>query len=169
MKNIVLIGFMGVGKGSTAREIVRRSGIVAIDTDDIVESMENRKIKEIFKKEGEEYFRALERRVGEWLETSVRATLVSTGGGFYKVPNIKKIGKIVLLHSSFEGIYKRLKEHPDAKRKFKKRPLFQEIEKAKALYDIRVKEYKKIADVIIDTEGRSVEEVAKEIIKKVMK
>jgi len=31
--NIVLIGFMGVGKGSVAREIVRQSGMIAIDTD----------------------------------------------------------------------------------------------------------------------------------------
>jgi len=36
MKNIVLIGFMGVGKGSIAREIVKRSSFVALDTDDII-------------------------------------------------------------------------------------------------------------------------------------
>ena len=88
--NIVLIGFMGVGKGSVAREIVRQSGMVAIDTDDIIESMENRRIKKIFAQEGEPYFRDLERKVAKWLQTSVSNTLISTGGGFYKVPNIKK-------------------------------------------------------------------------------
>ncbi|MGZ5208062.1 MAG: shikimate kinase, partial [Sulfuricurvum sp.] len=61
MKNIVLIGFMGVGKGSVARAMVKRSRLVAIDTDDIIESMENRAIKEIFASEGEAYFRSLER------------------------------------------------------------------------------------------------------------
>ena len=169
MKNIVLIGFMGVGKGSTAREIAKRAKVVVLDTDDIIESMQNRKIKKIFAQEGEEYFRSLERSVGKWLEKSVTDTLISTGGGFYKVPNIKKIGTVVLLDSSFEGIYRRLKEHPESERKFRKRPLFQEKKKAKELYDMRVKEYKKIADVIIDVEGKSVETTAKEIIKKVMK
>lgn len=89
MKNIVLIGFMGVGKGSVAREIVKQSDLVALDTDDIIESMENRSIKKIFAQEGEEYFRTLERKVAQWLQKEVRGTLISTGGGFFKVPNLK--------------------------------------------------------------------------------
>lgn len=169
MKNIILIGFMGVGKGSTAREIVKRSGIVAIDTDDIIESMEHRKIKMIFAKEGEAYFRSLEREVASWLEKSVRDTLISTGGGFYKVPNLKKIGNVVLLHSSFNGIYERIINHPHAEKKLRKRPLFQEIDKAKELYKMRLPEYMKLADIVVDVEGKSVEDVAKEILKKVKK
>jgi len=169
MKNIILIGFMGVGKGSTAREIVKRSGIVAIDTDDIIESMEHRKIKMIFAKEGEAYFRSLEREVASWLEKSVSDTLISTGGGFYKVPNLKKIGNVVLLHSSFNGIYERIINHPHAEKKLRKRPLFQEIDKAKELYKMRLPEYMKLADIVVDVEGKSVEDVAKEILKKVKK
>ena len=45
MKNIILIGFMGVGKGSVAREVVKESTLIAVDTDDLIESMENKKIK----------------------------------------------------------------------------------------------------------------------------
>ena len=47
MNNIVLIGFMGVGKGTVARELVRRSSYFAVDTDDLIESIENKKIKKI--------------------------------------------------------------------------------------------------------------------------
>ncbi len=169
MKNIILIGFMGVGKGSTAREIVKQSEIVAIDTDDIIESMENRRIKKIFEYEGEEYFRDLEKQVSIWLEKNVSNTLISTGGGFYKVSNLNKIGKVVLLHSSFDGIYKRIVNHPQAEKKLRKRPLFQEINKAKELYKLRLPEYKKVADIIIDVENKSVEKVAAEILKKVKK
>ena len=169
MKNIILIGFMGVGKGSTAREIVKQSKIVAIDTDDIIESMENRRIKKIFEYEGEEYFRNLEKQVSIWLEKSVSNTLISTGGGFYKVPNLNKIGKVVLLHSSFDGIYKRIINHPQAEKKLKKRPLFKEVSKAKELYKLRLPEYKKVADIIIDVENKSVEKIAAEILKKVKK
>ena len=168
-KNIVLIGFMGVGKGSVAREIVKQSGMIAIDTDDLIESMENRKIKAIFEDEGESYFRNLEKNVASWLEKSVNSTLVSTGGGFYKVENLKQIGHIILLDSPFDAIYERIASHPNAAKKFKKRPLFQEQKKAKALYNTREKEYKKLADIIVDVTNRDVEDIAKEILKKIKK
>ncbi len=164
--NIVLIGFMGVGKGSVAREIVRQSGMVAVDTDDIIESMENRKIKKIFAQEGEPYFRALEKRVAKWLRQSVDNTLISTGGGFYKVPKLKEVGTIVLLHAPFKTIYQRIIDHPNAEKKLKKRPLFQEIDKAKALYDEREPQYTKVADIVIDVSGKDYETIAKEILKK---
>lgn len=167
--NIVLIGFMGVGKGSVAREVIKQSNIIAIDTDDIIESMENRKIKTIFEEDGEEYFRNIEKNVASWLETSVSSTLISTGGGFYKVKNLKKIGHIVLLDSPFEEIYNRIAEHPNATKKFKKRPLFQDKAKAKALYNQREKEYNKVADIIVDVTHRDVKDIAKEILTKVEK
>lgn len=169
MKNIVLIGFMGVGKGSVAREIVKRSGLIALDTDDIIESMENRSVKKIFSEEGEKYFRLLERRVARWLKKEVTGTLISTGGGFFKVPNIRKIGTVVLLNAPFDLIYDRILTHPDADKKLKKRPLFQEIEKARALYEERLPAYLKAAHIVIDVSGKEVDTIAREILKKVKK
>lgn len=167
MKNIVLIGFMGVGKGSVAREIVKRTSLIGLDTDDIIESMENRKIKKIFAEEGEAYFRTLERKVARWLQKNVERTLISTGGGFFKVPNIKKIGTVVLLHAPFETIYNRILEHEDAHKKLRKRPLFQDVERARALYEERLPLYLKVADIVIDVSDKDIEKIAKEIIKKV--
>ena len=169
VKNIVLIGFMGVGKGSVAREIVKISDYVAVDTDDLIESMENKKIKKIFEEDGEKHFRKLEKRVAKWLEKSVNDTLVSTGGGFYKVDNLKKIGTIVLLDSPFEKILQRIKEHPNAKKKLAKRPLLQDIKKAKELYKTRRPEYLEVADIVIDVTDKSLPKIAKEILKKVNK
>ncbi len=165
-KNVVLIGFMGVGKGTIAREIVKQSDIFAIDTDDLIESMENRKIKKIFKEEGEEYFRRLEAKTAKWLEKNVKNTLISTGGGFYKVDNLNKIGKVVYLKSSFKAILDRIKSHPNAQNKLKKRPLLKDLDKAKKLYESRIKDYEKKADIIIDVENKTPENIAKEIIKK---
>ena len=88
MRNVILIGFMGVGKGSVAREVIKNSEYMAIDTDDLIESMENKKIKDIFSDNGEAYFRRLEKEVSVWLQSSVKNTLISTGGGFYKVKNL---------------------------------------------------------------------------------
>jgi len=167
MKNIVLIGFMGVGKGSVARELLQHADYMAVDTDDLIESMQNRKIKKIFEQEGEEYFRKLERDVAKWLQKSVKNTLISTGGGFYKVKNLKKIGTIVLLDSPFDAILKRINEHPNAKAKLKKRPLLSNLEEAKKLYDARRPEYLALADIVVDVTNKSALECSKEILKKV--
>jgi shikimate kinase len=169
VKNIILIGFMGVGKGSVAREIAKNSNYMAVDTDDLIESLENKKIKKIFKEEGEAYFRNLEKEVAIWLEKSVKNTLISTGGGFYKVDNLKKIGTIVLLDSPFEKILERIHNHPNAKKKLAKRPLLQDLKKAKELYDVRRPEYLKVADIVVDVTDKPLHKIAKEIIKKVKK
>jgi len=160
---------MGVGKGSIAREMIKHSEYMAIDTDDIIESMENKKIKIIFEDDGEKHFRNLEKKVSKWLEKSVKNTLISTGGGFYKQENLKDIGLVVLLDSSFEAIIKRIKEHPNAVKKLKKRPLLNDLKKAKELYDERKVEYLKLADIVIDVTDKSVEKCSKEILKKVKK
>ncbi len=169
MNNVILIGFMGVGKGSVAREVIKHSDYIAIDTDDLIESMENRKIKHIFANEGEKYFRDLEKKISNWLEQSVDNTLISTGGGFYKQKNLKKIAKVVLLDSPFDAIIKRIKNHPNAIKKLKKRPLLQDLKEAKKLYDIRRPEYLALADIVIDVTNKSAIECAKELIKKVKK
>ena len=163
MNNTILIGFMGVGKGTIARAYAKKYNEFAIDTDDLIESLENRKIKTIFSEDGEAYFRALEKKCALWIEKNVRNTIISTGGGFYKQENLKKIGKVVLLDSSFDGIYQRLKNHPNSEKKFAKRPLFQNIEEAKKLYNIRVAEYKKVADIILNVENKSIKEIIKEL------
>ena len=166
-KNIVLIGFMGVGKGSIARELIKMSEYIAIDTDDLIESMENLTIQKIFSQNGEEYFRKLEKKVASWLELSVNNTLISTGGGFYKQENIKNIGIIVLLDSPFDKIINRIKAHPNALKKLKKRPLLKDLEKAKELYKQRRPEYLKVADIVIDVTDKSAIECSKELLKKV--
>ena len=169
MKNIVLIGFMGVGKGSVAREVAQNSEYMTVDTDDMIESMQNRKIKKIFEEDGESYFRDLEKEVSLWLQKSVKNTLISTGGGFYKVKNLKKIGTVVLLDSSFDAILKRIKEHPNAENKLKKRPLLSDLEKAKELYQQRRPEYLALADIVIDVTDKSANDCSIELLKKVKK
>jgi shikimate kinase len=162
-KNIILIGFMGVGKGTTARAYAKKYGIYNIDTDDLIESKENRSIPTIFKKKGEGYFRQLEQETADWIECCVDRTLISCGGGFYQVENLKKLGTVVLLDASYGWIYRRLSGAKNAKKKLAKRPLFSEPKKAKKLYAKREKAYKEVADVIVNVEDKSMEEVLKEI------
>ena len=78
--------------------------------------------------------------------------------------NIKPMGKIFYLKNSFEGIMKRIDESPNPKKKLKKRPLFKDKKKAKALLDSRLARYAEAADVVIETEGKTTEMIVAEII-----
>lgn len=163
-KNIVFIGFMGVGKGTIARALIKKTKRMGLDTDDLIESMENRKIKEIFESDGEAYFRKLEKKTAKWLEKNVKNAVISTGGGFFKVTNLEKIGTVVYLKSSFEGILKRLQEHENAELKLAKRPLLADLDRAQTLFDERASLYEAKADIIIDVENRKIKEIVGDLM-----
>ena len=162
--NIVLVGFMGVGKGRTARMLAEKTGMFAVDCDDLIESFANKRVKKIFSKLGEPRFRELERQVALWLEKKVSDTIVSTGGGFINVPNLRKIGRIVYLHSDFDQILDAMRSHPNAKKKIKKRPLLKDLDTARALFDSRLPLYRKVADIEIQVAGRTIDAITEDII-----
>ena len=161
--NIVLIGFMGVGKGTVARALAAQSGMFALDCDDMIESYANKKIGQIFKEQGEQSFRKMEAGLAKFLEKSVRHAVISTGGGFYAVKNLNKIGTVVYLKSSLEGIINRLKNSENVEKKFAKRPLLADLQKAAALHAQRDGAYEKKADIVIDVENKRVKKIVKEI------
>jgi len=165
-QNIILIGFMGVGKGTIARAFAKKYGVYNIDTDDLIESKANKEVKHIFAKKGEKHFRKLEQQTADWIEKSVTGTLISCGGGFYQVDNLKKLGTVVLLDASFDWIHSRLKNAKNSVEKLAKRPLFQEPKKAKKLYQEREAAYKKVADFVVNVEGKSRDEICEEIAQK---
>jgi len=158
------MGFMGVGKGSLARELVKLTSRVAIDTDDIIESMENTKIKKIFEKEGESYFRNCETQVSLWLQSSVKNSIISIGGGFYQVGNLQSIGHVIYLESTFDAILDRIKSSKNPEKKFKKRPLLQDMVKANALINERHPRYLACANSVIQTAGKTSSAIAEEIM-----
>lgn len=158
---------MGVGKGTVARALVKETNYFAIDTDDLIESVENRTVKKIFQESKEAYFREVEKKCSLWLEKCVDHTIISTGGGFYKQENLHKIGTIVYLESSFEGILNRIHAAPNAKSKLRKRPLLSNLEEAKKLYNQRIEEYKRVCDVTVNVENREMEDIIKELLGKI--
>lgn len=157
---------MGVGKGTVARAMVKASDYFSIDTDDLIESVENKTVKKIFSDSGEAHFRSLEKKCALWLESSVDNTIISTGGGFFKQENIQKIGKVVYLESSFEGILNRINSSANAKAKLKKRPLLSNLDEAKKLYDERIAQYKAVSDITVCVENRNVKDIINEILGK---
>ena len=156
---------MGVGKGRIGRELAKNLGVFALDCDDLIQSANNAKIKEIFAEFGEEYFRKQEKNLAIFLEKSVKNAVISTGGGFYRVPNLKKIGKIIYLKSDFESIINAINSSPNAQKKIAKRPLLSNLTAAKELFLKREKEYEALANITIDVRKKSTKDIILQIKK----
>jgi len=145
-KNIILTGFMGSGKSTIGRIIAKQlNHSYFLDTDSLIEHFENKEISEIFKNYGEEYFRNCEKRVFNWIKNDVKNAIISTGGGLPMfIPEIKEAGIVIYLKVDFENIVNRLTNEEIAKR-----PLFQDLNKAKELFKKRDKIYSQLSDFII--------------------
>ncbi len=164
MGNLVLTGFMGSGKTSVSKELSKLTGMKAVDTDQMVEKKSGKKISRIFAEKGEEYFRGLESAAAK-KAASMKNVIIATGGGIIKKPeNIKalrKTGTVIFLKNSFAVSAKRLKNKKD-------RPLFMQdkIGQARELYKGRLPLYIKQADIIINTDRKTIRQAAEEIIRK---
>ncbi len=162
MNNIILIGFMGSGKSSTARFLSKHYNLKFIDTDRIVEKNTGMTIKDIFQNKSEGFFRDAERRV---ISTHLRFCsdcVIATGGGmpcfFDNISELKKIGWVVWLNIDFEDILNRITNKAN-------RPLLSDINKAKNLYNKRISCYSK-AHFTIDA-NKPIDWVANQIVKNV--
>ena len=160
-KNIILIGFMGSGKSSVARELAKKVHLPVVEMDElIVERSKRKSVNDIFRKDGEVRFRELEVEVANGLH-SKDGMVISTGGGVVMngiiIEYLKTNGKVVFLDTSFETICSRLQG--DASR-----PKFQDKDAARALYELRLPLYKEYADRIISTEGKAPQELAEAIV-----
>ncbi len=78
-QNIILVGFMGSGKSTVGRELAKSLDMKFIDTDHYIERKENMRVKEIFAKKGEKYFREIETKYIKEISL-LNHTVISTGG-----------------------------------------------------------------------------------------
>ena len=146
MNNIVLCGFMGSGKTVVGKELAKIMGRKFIDTDELIEKEQGMAIKAIFAARGEDYFRELEYEVCK-KTAEMKNCVISTGGGALTFERnaqaLKAGGKVVFLDASFETICQRIGTSSN-------RPLFQDLEKAKQLYDERKDKYFAAADYVVN-------------------
>lgn len=163
MNNVILIGFMGSGKSSVGR-FMTQFDYKLIDTDDYIEKKYNRKISDIFEKDGEPVFRKMETQVlSELLEEKAQRVVLSVGGGLPMTeanrPLLKKFGRVIYLKAKPETLERRLAKDTS-------RPLLQGgnlHDKIVTLMGKREKVYEQLADVVIVTDHRSFEEIYRQI------
>jgi len=88
-KSLVLVGMMGTGKSTIGKEVAKKLKIEFIDTDVLIEEDANLAIAEIFKKNGEKYFRELEEKIFLRIKND-KEKIISVGGGAFINEVIRK-------------------------------------------------------------------------------
>lgn len=166
MKNIVLIGFMGAGKSTIAREFQKSMGMTVLEMDAMISQREGMSIPEIFRTKGEPYFRDAETAL--LVELQERdGVVVSCGGGTpmrqCNVTEMKKIGPVVLLWAEPETVLERVRyDHG--------RPLLEghkDVAYIAGLLQQRRDKYEAACDFVVRTDGKSAETIAREILERI--
>ena len=165
VERIVLTGFMGSGKSTVGRSLAQRLGWRFVDLDNLIEQRDGRTVSRIFAESGEAAFRTLET---EALTSSLREPrlVMALGGGALETPtNRHALGAaaqtcIVLLTASFETLYDRCRQQiaAAADSPLPVRPLLGTREAAAARLERRDANYRRTANLVLDTTGQHPEE-----------
>lgn len=163
--NIFLIGFMGAGKSTIAKALQRELGFPLVEMDERIVQEQGMSINDIFAQYGELRFRDIESQLVVDLGEQ-EPSIISCGGGVVVRPqntqNMKKSGKIVFLTATPETIYERVKNSTD-------RPILNghmNVEYIAELMEKRRALYEEAADITIQTDGKTREQICEEIIGK---
>ena len=162
MENIALVGFMGVGKSAVGRALARRLRRRFVDLHAVIEKSEGSKIREIFARRGEPYFRALEKQtLSDVLSAS--GQVIATGGGVVmdeeNLQLLKEKSRLVGLTAGVDDLLRRVGRNS-------KRPLLRGGNvraRMEELLSQRQHRYEQ-AEIIVDTSGLTIDEVVERII-----
>ena len=148
MNNVTLIGMPGSGKSTIGVILAKALGYQFLDTDLVIQK------QEIIAQEGPERFKEIENRVNASVD--VTETVIAPGGSVIyceeAMKHLRSIGKVVYLKISLESLSKRLGNLRG------RGVLLKEGQTLKDLYEERVPLYEKYADIVVDEEGKDLEE-----------
>jgi shikimate kinase len=151
---------MGAGKSTVAALLASRWGLAVRDTDHDIEAAEGREISEIFVDDGEEHFRSLEREAVHAALTEHEGVL-ALGGGAVLDPGTQdrlRDQRVVFLNVGMADAVKRVGLGVG-------RPLLlgNVRSRVKTILDERGPVYRSVATTVVDTDGKTPEEVADEV------
>lgn len=166
---LVLIGYRGAGKTTVARRLGLALGWDWVDADVEVELEAGKSIAAIFADDGEAAFRALESQVIARLVRRERLVIAAGGGVVLREVNrqvLKQFARVVWLQATAETILERISadlttaaRRPNLTARGGAEEIVQLLRERQPLYE-------QCADLAIDAERRSPEEIAKEIIQR---
>ena len=161
-RNIFLVGPMGAGKSAVGRQLARMLHLDFVDSDEEIEARTGVDIAFIFEKEGEAGFRKREVAVIDELTRRDGVVLATGGGAILDADSRSRLGArgyVVYLYTSVDQQHQRTQRG-------RERPLLENRDPREVLEElmaIRDPLYREIADLVVDTDGRRVQTVAKEI------
>lgn len=160
--NVFLIGPMGAGKSAVGRQLAKMLHLDFVDSDEEIEARTGVDIAFIFEKEGEEGFRRREAKIIDELSQR-QGVVLATGGGAVTDPDSRSRlgarGYVVYLRTSVDQQLERTNRG-------RERPLLENRDKSEVLEQLTEERdplYREIADLVVDTDGRRVRTVAREI------
>lgn len=160
MKNIILVGMPSCGKSTVGVILAKTMNKGFVDTDILIQQREGKTLQEIINTQGNDYFHHVEEQV--LLDFDKVDYVVATGGSsiyFDKaIEKFKEKGVVVYLRVSLETVLERLNNITTRGVTLAKGQTLGD------LYNQRIPLYEKHADVVIDGDGKTVEEVVSEII-----
>lgn len=162
-KNIFLIGPMGAGKTSVGRYLAQQLKKAFYDSDQEIEKKTGVSLTWIYDIEGMSGFRERERKMIDDL-SALSHIVLSTGGGCVETPAVREYlrerGMVIYMEVSLQTQLNRLKRD-------KKRPLLQGENPKEVLirlWEEREPYYEDIADLVVVTDNRSVQDVCEDIL-----
>ena len=154
----VLVGFMGAGKTTVGHIVAERLGQPFVDSDVLIEQRLGRNIRDIFRTEGETYFRELEHATIAELVRGQEA-VIALGGGAVEDPRTRAVLRdtsVIYLRIDYKEALARVQGDQD--RPMLRRPDLDEV------YRRRLPVYEDVAVITIDTDGRRPDEIARQVL-----
>jgi shikimate kinase/3-dehydroquinate synthase len=155
---VVLVGFMGAGKTTVGHIVAERLGQPFVDSDVLIEQRLGRDIRDVFRTEGEPYFRQLEHATVAGLVRGQDA-VIALGGGAVEDPRTQAVlryARVVYLRVSYDEAMARVKS--DEFRPMLHRPDLDEV------YKRRQPVYEDLSVLTVDTDGRRPDAIALELL-----
>ena len=165
MNHIVIIGFMGSGKTRVGKRLSKDLGLEFVDVDKVITKRMNLTVKDIFRRFGEPFYRALETTTIKALIQDEERKVISLGAGLPMQEQNKKyinqLGTVVYIKGSADTLKKRLEGNSN--------PLLEgddSDEKIKKLLKQRDPVYAGFADIQVVTGVKTFDELIEEIKQK---
>ncbi|HNE37300.1 MAG TPA: shikimate kinase [Microthrixaceae bacterium] len=159
LTHLVLVGLSGTGKSTVAPLLAERRGVVAVDLDRLLEQRFGRPVAQVFLEDGEPEFRRAEAELLAEVLVGPPA-VIATGGGAVLDPESRRrladAAFVVWLSAPIDLLVRHLSDVAE------RRPLLAD-DPATALRAMAAERdplYREVADLVVDVEGRSPEEIA---------